>query len=75
MDEPTASIASDANQRPLLQATDLLRRSGEQVLLNHVSMEIHTGERIAIVGPTASGKTVLLRALALLDPLDGGNVF
>lgn len=75
MEEPTASPASDTNQRPLLQAYNLRRRSGEQVLLDRVSIEIRQGERIAIVGPTASGKTLLLRALALLDPLNGGDVF
>src|SRR5262249_34321245 len=31
-------------------------------------------DRLAITGPTGSGKTVLLRALALLDPLDEGLI-
>jgi putative ABC transport system ATP-binding protein len=35
---------------------------------------VHPGDRLAITGPTGSGKTVLLRAVALLDPLDEGLI-
>ncbi|WP_206028458.1 ABC transporter ATP-binding protein [Thalassoroseus pseudoceratinae] len=74
MDKPIAAAISHENRVPLLQANDLIRRSGKQVLLDHVSLTVQPGERIAVVGPTASGKTLLLRSLALLDPLDGGNI-
>ena len=64
----------------LLEARDVGRRvaparSGkERWLLRGVSIAVQSGERVAIVGPTGAGKTVLLRALALLDPLDEGQV-
>jgi putative ABC transport system ATP-binding protein len=35
---------------------------------------VYSGDRLAITGPTGSGKTVLLRAIALLDPLDEGLI-
>lgn len=63
-----------ADQPTLLQACGVTRRTADRVLLNNVSMEIRGGDRVAIVGPTGSGKTLLLRALALLDPLEGGLV-
>jgi putative ABC transport system ATP-binding protein len=60
---------------PLLEARDLTRRSREgAVLLDGVSLAIHRGERWGVTGPTGSGKTLLLRALALLDDVDGGDV-
>lgn len=37
-------------------------------------MEVNSGDRLAIVGPTGSGKTLLLRSLALLDPFDAGQI-
>jgi putative ABC transport system ATP-binding protein len=64
----------------LLEARDVGRRvptgSGpeERWLVRRISVAVGPGERIAIVGPTGAGKTVLLRAMALLDPLDEGEI-
>ena len=46
-----------------------------RILLDRVSLEIASGDRVAIQGPAGSGKTLLLRALALLDPTSTGTVF
>lgn len=63
------------HEAPLLEAQQLCRTLADgRRLLNDVSLAIHPGEQLAIVGPTGSGKTVLLRALALLDPLDSGQI-
>ena len=61
---------------PLLEARGVGRRESNATrwLLRNVSMEIHAGRRIAIVGPTGSGKTLLLRALARLDAIDAGQI-
>ena len=48
--------------------------NGGQWLLRNVSLTIGPGDRLAIVGPSAAGKTLLLRAVALLDRLDAGEV-
>lgn len=58
----------------MLEARAIERRAGGQRLLDRLSLTIGGGERIALSGPSGAGKTVLLRALALLDPLDGGEV-
>jgi putative ABC transport system ATP-binding protein len=42
--------------------------------LRGISLSIYGGERLAIIGATGSGKTLLMRSLALLDPVDGGDV-
>jgi putative ABC transport system ATP-binding protein len=44
-------------------------------LLHNVNALVRPGDRVAIVGPTGAGKSVFLRALARLDPLDAGMVF
>jgi putative ABC transport system ATP-binding protein len=46
----------------------------DQWLIRDVSFSVNLGQRLALLGPTGAGKTVLLRALALLDPLDAGSI-
>ncbi len=60
----------------LLSARGVGRRqaSDQPWLLDDVSLEISRGGRRTIVGPTGAGKTLLLRALACLDPLDRGEI-
>lgn len=62
--------------RPLLEAEGIGRRSPKtgEWLVRDVAFLLRSGECVAVAGPTGSGKTVLLRALALLDPLDAGVV-
>lgn len=57
-----------------LEAKGLHRLAGERVLLDNISLSVQGGARIAIVGPTGSGKSLLLRSLAMLDPIDAGEV-
>jgi putative ABC transport system ATP-binding protein len=47
---------------------------GKGWLIRDVSIVVNPGDRLALVGTTGAGKTVLLRALALLDPLDSGSI-
>lgn len=57
-----------------LRARGLVRQQADTRLLHDVTLSVSGGDRICIVGPTGSGKTVLLRALAMLDPLHGGEI-
>lgn len=59
---------------PLLLARGLRKQVGERLLWQGLGLELGPGERLALVGPAGSGKTLLLRQLAWLDPLDGGQV-
>lgn len=58
----------------MLEARSIARRAGDHWLLRGLDLAVAGGERIALSGPSGAGKTVLLRALALLDPLDGGEI-
>ncbi len=61
---------------PLVLAEGIVRRDAlrDQTLLQPTTFALHGGERVAITGPSGSGKSVFLRALALLDPLDAGRI-
>lgn len=43
-------------------------------LLRDISLSVERGERIAILGRSGSGKTLVLRSLCALDPLDVGEL-
>ena len=59
----------------LLQARAIDRRlPGGRWLLKQSALEVHCGDRIVLSGASGVGKSVLLRALALLDPVDGGEI-
>jgi len=47
---------------------------GDVRALSHVSVEIRTGERVAVVGPSGSGKTTMLTVLGTLERPTSGEV-
>lgn len=50
------------------------RPGGPDWLLREVSLTLTPGDRIALSGESGSGKTLLARSLALLDPVDEGRI-
>jgi len=65
-----------ASNAPLVEARGLARRhpNGVDWLLHEISLSVRPGERLAVSGPSGAGKTLLLRALALLDQCETGQV-
>jgi ABC-type multidrug transport system fused ATPase/permease subunit len=49
-------------------------RSDLPMVLHGINLKIHSGERLAIVGRTGSGKTSLVQALFHLYPLERGEI-
>lgn len=58
----------------LLRAEHLEKCFGETEVLNDISIEVHEGEVVAIIGPSGSGKSTLLRCLTQLEKVDKGYI-
>jgi osmoprotectant transport system ATP-binding protein len=57
-----------------LSASDLTKRFGDVVALGGVTLEVHRGECLALIGESGSGKTTLLRCFNRMTDPDGGRV-
>lgn len=64
----------DLKAAPVLSAQDLHKAYGARAILDGVSLSIHPGERIGIVGVNGAGKSTLVRVLAGVEQADTGSV-
>ncbi|MFI5674579.1 ABC transporter ATP-binding protein [Streptomyces cellulosae] len=58
----------------LLSLEDATVRFGGRAVLDGVGLGVAEHEIVCVLGPSGSGKSTLLRAVAGLQPLDGGRV-
>lgn len=58
----------------LLQMNHIRKHFGDLHVLEDISIEVHRGEVVSIIGPSGSGKSTLLRCATLLEKMDGGDL-
>ena len=59
---------------PLIEVRDLVKRFGDQTVLDGVNLEVFPGETVVVMGGSGSGKSTLLRLMIGSLVPDGGHV-
>lgn len=72
MSEVIAAPAIDTTHA-VAKLTAISKRYGANTVLDNVDFTVHKGECVALVGPSGTGKTTLLRLLAGLETATGGR--
>ena len=60
---------------PMIRVDDLVTHFGERRILNHVSLDIHPGETMVILGGSGTGKSTLLRHMVRLEMPTSGHIY
>ena len=59
---------------PIIRIQNVSKLFGSLKALNNVSLDIHSSEKVVIIGPSGSGKSTLLRTINQLEPVDQGSI-
>ncbi len=57
-----------------VRLVDVVKRYGEAVAVDHINLEVQTGEFFALLGPSGCGKTTTLRIIGGFEPPTSGLV-
>lgn len=63
-----------AKRATVLQVSDLVKKYGENIIVNHFNLTVKEGEAVALTGRNGSGKSTILRCLIGADRPSEGRV-
>ncbi|MEO1590071.1 MAG: ATP-binding cassette domain-containing protein, partial [Cyanobacteria bacterium J06632_22] len=75
MIDPAASVPGSSQDIPcgdttLVELRGISKQFGQNRVLNNVDLTVRAGEAVAIIGPSGTGKSTILRIIAGLLPAD-----
>ncbi len=57
-----------------LEMNNIKKSFGDLQVLKDISLKVHEGEVLSIIGPSGSGKSTLLRIATMLETMDSGSI-
>ncbi|WP_214110844.1 amino acid ABC transporter ATP-binding protein [Acrocarpospora catenulata] len=66
---------SHEKQEPVLRVARVRKNYGSFTALDGVSLDVESGEVVAVIGPSGSGKSTLVRCIDQLVGIDGGAIY
>ena len=67
-------MAETSEKKTLVSVEHARKSFGSTEVLKDISLSVHEGEVLAIIGASGGGKSTLLRCCTLLETLDGGTL-
>ncbi len=61
-------------QEPIIEIDAISKSFGDFQVLKGLSMKVMPGEKLALIDPSGSGKTTILRILMTLEGIDDGHI-
>ncbi len=68
------SASAPGRPGPVLALDGVRKSFGNNVVLRDISLEVHEGECIVLIGASGSGKSTVLRCINLLERIDDGVI-
>ncbi|MGB3200187.1 MAG: ABC transporter ATP-binding protein [Nodosilinea sp.] len=68
-------VSTDCSDEVLLELRGISKRFGDNQVLDNVDLTLHKGEAVAIIGPSGTGKSTILRIIAGLLSPDQGEIY
>jgi polar amino acid transport system ATP-binding protein len=63
------------NGMEMVRAEKIVKRFGDNIVLNGIDLSVKRGQVVVIIGPSGSGKTTLLRCINHLEKIDSGRIY
>ena len=61
-------------KEPIIELRHINKRFGSVQVLSDISLTVHKGEVVVIIGPSGSGKSTLCRTINRLETVDSGEI-
>jgi polar amino acid transport system ATP-binding protein len=65
---------SEPSSDVMIRFEDVVKRFGDNVVLDQLNFTVSPGEFVTLIGPSGSGKTTILRLLMTLEQVSGGKI-
>ncbi len=60
--------------KKMIEVKNLIKKYGENTILNNINFEVEKGEVVSLIGPSGSGKSSILRSIVDLEEITSGEI-